>query len=163
MCTPPGRWHRRPLRCVECSPTQRGWPQAAPTRMHRGRGARRAPADSLNAHDPSDFQANTIAAAWPTVECWIQPRSSGSMSCARRSYAATFTLPHLCHRPHDATVMALHLCNRSHAAVLVQPLSRRSIYNTAFTQPHSRLRSQTVALSAVAAADAWPVSSPSSM
>ena len=27
-------------------------------------------------HDPSGMRANTTAAEWPAVECWIQPRSS---------------------------------------------------------------------------------------
>ena len=38
-------------------------------------------------HDPFGLWAQTTAAAWPgpAVECWIQPRSSRSMSCARSS------------------------------------------------------------------------------
>ena len=51
MRPPPGRWQEWPLRCVECSPTQRGCPRATPARMRRDRGARRAPADSLGPGD----------------------------------------------------------------------------------------------------------------
>ena len=36
-------------------------------------------------HDPSGLRANTTAVVWPAVECWIQQRSSRSMSCARSS------------------------------------------------------------------------------
>ena len=36
-------------------------------------------------YDQSGFRANTTDAAWPAVECWIQPRASRSVSWQRNS------------------------------------------------------------------------------
>ena len=50
--SPLGRLRRRTRRSVECSPTRRGWTQAAPGLARRDRVARRAPAGSLGPGRP---------------------------------------------------------------------------------------------------------------
>ena len=93
---PPGRWRRLPLRRAECAPTQRGWRRAAPARVRRDRGERRAPADSLGPGRPSTPRGRRcplirVATAGPSgcVRRAGAPRRSGSPRSRRVSGRAS--------------------------------------------------------------------------